>query len=196
VFESLKNKLIDMRNLELEIHPFNEAFYIESLLNKTRSILNDVESLNQFWKNGNHDCQNDDMILDLFQNIIVNAGGISRFFWPSKNRYKIRGEKLRKVYLVDDSNVLGNRDMRNLIEHFDEKLDDFLKEFTSGRVMPKYVGQMFYSYDATIFFRAFIFDKNIFKIFNVEYEIKPIIAEIRRIHEILLLQEKNGGRFY
>lgn len=38
-----------MRNSEFEIHPFDQAFYIESLLNKTRSILNDVESLNHFW---------------------------------------------------------------------------------------------------------------------------------------------------
>jgi len=186
-----------MRNSEFEIHPFDEAFYSESLLNKTRSIFNDVESLNKFWEKGNHDCKNDDAILDLFQNIIINAGGISRFFWSSKNKgyYKIRGEKLREVYHVNDSSVLKNRDMRNLIEHFDEKLDDFLKGFTNGSVMQKYVGPIFYSYGSTIFFRAFIFDKYIFKMFNVEYEMEPIIAEIRRIHEILLQQQKNGSRF-
>ncbi|MBF4465338.1 hypothetical protein [Flavobacterium sp. LC2016-12] len=188
-----------MKNSEFEIHPFNEVFYIESLLNKTRSILNDVESVNNFWKNGNHDCQNDDMILDLFQNIILNAGGISRFFWPPKNKnsghYQIRGEKLREVYLVSDSNILKNRDMRNLIEHFDENLDDFLKEFVSGIVMPKYVGPIIYVDDSRIFFRAYFYDKQIFKMLNVDYEIKPIIAEIKRIHEILLLQLSNGGRF-
>ncbi|MCR4032490.1 MULTISPECIES: hypothetical protein [Flavobacterium] len=186
-----------MRNSEFEIHPFNEVLYIESLLNKTRSILNDVESLNNFWKDGSHDCQYDDAILDTFQNIILNAGGISRFFWPSKNigDYKIRAKKLREVYFVNDNSVLKNRDMRNLIEHFDEKLDDFLKESATWNVMPKYVGPMFFSYEATIFFRAFIFDSYIFKIFNVEYEIKPIIEEIRRIHQILSLQQENGGRF-
>lgn len=186
-----------MINSEFEIHPFDEAFYSKSLLNKTRSILNDVESLNNIWKNGNHDCQNDDMILDLLQNIILNVGGISRFFWPSKTTgyYKTRGEKLREVYLVSDSSVLRNRDMRNLIEHFDEKLDDFLKEFTTWKVMTKYVGPVTYVNDGRVFFRAYFYDKQIFKMFNVEYEIKPIIAEIRRIHEILLLQQKNRGRF-
>lgn len=186
-----------MENLFNEIHPFNEVFYIESLLNKTRSILNDVESLNDIWKNGNHDCNNDDVILDLFQNIILNVGGISRFFWPSKSKgyYKIRAEKLREVYNINDSNLLRDRKMRNLIEHFDENLDDFLKEFVSGIVMPKYVGPITYVDDARIFFRAYFFDKHIFKIFNIEYEIKPIIAEIKRINEILLLQLENGGRF-
>lgn len=186
-----------MRNLEFEIHPFNEVFYIESLLNKTRSILNDVESLNKFWKNGNHDCKNDDAILDILQNIIGNVGAISRFFWPSKNKryYKIRGEKLRKVYDVSDLSVLENRDMRNCIEHFDEKLDDFLKGFNCGTVMPKYVGPIGYVNDSRIFFRAYFYDKQIFKMLNVEYEIKPIIAEIRRIHEVLLRQQDNGGRF-
>jgi hypothetical protein len=186
-----------MKNLEFEIHPFNEVFYIESLLNKTRAILHDVESLNDIWKNGNHDCKNDDVILDLFQNIILNAGGISRFFWPSNRTgyYKIRAEKLREVYHVSDSRVLRNRDMRNYIEHFDEKLDDFLKEFTTGIVMPKYVGPIAYVDDARIFFRAYFYDKQVFKMLNVEYEIKPIIDEINRIHEILLLQQENGGGF-
>lgn len=185
-----------MKNSEFEIHPFNEVFYIKSLLNKTRSILNDVESLNDILNKEYYDCQNDDMILDLFQNIILTAGGISRFFWPSKNRYyKIRGEKLREVYLIDDSNILKNRDMRNLIEHFDEKLDDFLKEFNIGTVMPKYVGPISYVNDARTFFRAYFYDKRIFKIFNVEYKIEPIIEEINRLHEILLLQLEKGGRF-
>lgn len=186
-----------MRNSEFEIHPFNEAFYIESLLNKTRSILNDVESLNKFWKNGIHHCKNDNTILDTLQNIIGNVGAISRFFWPSKNNgyYKIRGEKLRKVYDVSDSSVLKNRDMRNHIEHFDEKLDDFLQEFTTGIVMPKYVGPIDDFDDGRAIFRAYFYDQHIFKILNVEYEMQPIIVEISRIHEILLVQDENGSRF-
>ncbi|MFC7772669.1 hypothetical protein [Flavobacterium sp. GCM10027622] len=186
-----------MRDSEFEIHPFNEGFYIKSLLNRTRSILHDVESLNEIWKIGYHDCKNDDTILDLLQNIILNVGGISRFFWPSKNTgiYKIRAKKLREVYHVYDSSILKNRDMRNHIEHFDEKLDDFLKEFINGTVMQKYVGPITYVDDIRTFFRAYFYDKQIFKMLNVEYEIKPIIAEINRIHEILLQQLDNGGRF-
>lgn len=186
-----------MKNSEFEIHPFNEAFYVESLLNKTRSILNDVESLNKFWEKGYYDCKNDNTILDLFQNIILNVGGISRFFWPSNDKgyYKIRAEKLRKVYNVNELSILKNRDMRNHIEHFDEKLDDFLEKFTIGTVMQKYVGPITYVDDNRTFFRAYFYDKQIFKMLNVEYKIKPIIDEIRRIHEILLLQHENRSRF-
>ena len=186
-----------MRNSEFEIHPFNQAFYSQALLTKTRSILNDVESLNDFWKKDYYDCKNDDVILDLLQNVILSVGGISRFFWPPKSNlyYKNRGEKLREVYNVNDSSILKNRDMRNLLEHFDERLDDFLKEFTIGKIMQKYVGPITYVDDNRTFFRAYFYDKDIFKMFNVEYEIHPIIDEINRIHEILLVQQKNGGRF-
>ncbi|MEO8240107.1 MAG: hypothetical protein ABI576_18525 [Flavobacterium sp.] len=186
-----------MENIQYEIHPFNEAFYIQALLTKTRSIFNDVELLNKIFESEYYDCENDDVILDLFQNIILNAGGISRFFWPPKNTgyYKIRAEKLREVYHVSKSSVLENRDMRNHIEHFDEKLDDFLKEFTNGIVMPKYVGRIAYVDDLRIFFRAYFYDKQIFKMLNVEYKIEPIIEEINRIHEILLRQQENGDRF-
>ena len=75
------------------------------------------------------------------------------------------------------------------------ELYDFLKEYTSGIVMPKYVGPISLIHDARIFFRAYFYDKQVFKMLNVEYEIKPIIDEIRRIHEILLLQQESGGRF-
>lgn len=193
-----------MKNQQYEIHPFNEAFYIESLLNKTRAIMQNVEALNDIWKHGNHDCKNDDVILDMFQNIIVNTAGISRFFWPSNNKryhkvraenHKIRAEKLREVYCVSDSGVLRNRDMRNQIEHFDEKLDDFLNDFKSGSVMSKYVGPITNINDNSIFFRAYFYDIQVFKILNVEYKIKPIIDEIRRIHEILLVQKENGRQF-
>lgn len=186
-----------MRNSEFEIHPFNEAFYIQALLTKTRSIFNDVELLNEIFESKYYDCQNDDVILDLCQNIILNAAGISRFFWPPKNTgyYKIRAEKLREVYHISNSSILKNRHMRNLIEHFDEKLDDFLKEFIRGAVMPKYVGPITYVDNQRTFFRAYFLDKHIFKMFNVEYQMEPIIAEIRRIHKVLLVQQENGGRF-
>lgn len=186
-----------MRNSEFEIHPFNEAFYIQALLTKTRSIFNDVELLNEIFESKYYDCQNDDVILDLFQSIILNVGAISRFFWPSKNTgyYKIRAEKLREVYHISNSSILKNRHMRNLIEHFDEKLDDFLKEFKIGTVMQKYVGPITYVDDNRTFFRAYFYDKQIFKMFNIEYEIRPIIDEIKRINEILLLQKQNRGRF-
>ncbi|MRX68744.1 hypothetical protein SAMN06265349_103286 [Flavobacterium resistens] len=186
-----------MKNSEFEIHLFNEAFYSQALLTKTRSILNDAEALDVFWKKDYYDCQNDEVILDLLQNIILNAGGISRFFWPSGNDvyHKNRGNKLREVYLVNDSSVLKNRDMRNHIEHFDEKLDDFLRKNTTYQVMQKYVGPRIYVDDDRTFFRAYFYDKDIFKMFNVEYEMGPIINEIKRINEILLQQKENRGRF-
>lgn len=186
-----------MTNSEFEIHPFNEAFYIESLLSKTRSILNDVEILNKIWSIGYHDCKNDNQILDLLQNIIINVGGISRFFWPSKNigYYKVRAKKLREVYDIKNSSVLRNRSMRNHIEHFDEKLDDFLKEFINGSVMQKYVGETSFVANREVFFRAYFYDTKTFKMFNVEYKIESILAEIRRIHQILIYQQENGRRF-
>lgn len=190
-------KLIDMKNSEFEIHPLYEAFYIQALLTKTRSILNDVESLNFIWENADYVGQNDEEILNIFQNIIINVAGISRFFWPVKKSgfCKARGERLREIYLVNDLSVLKNRDMRNFIEHFDENLDDFLNEFNTGSVILNYAGLSTHIDDTTIFFRAFFYDKFIFKILNVEYKIEPIIEEINRIHEILLRQQEKGERF-
>jgi hypothetical protein len=178
-----------------EIHPFNETFYIESLYIKTHIILSELEYYDEICDNPNINFEeNHELILSLIQNIIAQVAGISRFFWPSKNSpfHKIRAEKLRKVYSIDDSCPIKNRGMRNLIEHFDERLDLFLNEFGTKKIVPSYVGNKPNNNDPTILFRAFFYDEFIFKVLNEEYELKPIIKEINRIHRILLIQRENG----
>ncbi|WP_445458244.1 hypothetical protein [Flavobacterium sp. HNIBRBA15423] len=187
-----------MQNLKNEIQgiqPFNEVFYIESLYIKTNIILSELGFYNEICDNPDLDFkENHELILSLIQNIIKQVAGISRFFWPSKNSafYKIRAKKLREVYNIDDSCPIKNREMRNLIEHFDERLDLFLNEFGTKKIAISYVGKKPINNDPTILFRGFFYDEFIFKVLNEEYELKPIIEEINRIHQILLIQRENG----
>ncbi len=75
---------------------------------------------------------------------LTHASNISKLFWPVVNatpptankpdklakwqRTTDRGDFLRTLYSMRPSNVLENRDLRNHLEHYDERLDDFSAE--------------------------------------------------------------------
>lgn len=175
-----------------------EIFYIESMLSITRTAMVEqtlfrttIEQLSQGKE------VNREIIIDSVQNIINYAASISRYFWPSSTQtiHKKRGQKLRDSFDIKESNPLKNRDVRNFIEHFDEKLDLYLSNGISGSVIPSYIGpKVLFNGVNNYFFRTFYTDKWIFKVLNLEYKIIPIIDEIIRIHLLLEKFKDEGGR--
>lgn len=65
------------------------------------------------------------------QSILVAAGNVSKLLWPNK-RYKLRGEYLRKLLKVEDSNILSDREFRNHFEHYDERVEEWFKTQANG----------------------------------------------------------------
>ena len=190
---------------EFEIWPPYEAFYIESMLFNTISA---VESINLIfdWIDLSNNLQkldfekySEDQILDNLQNIILHAGSISRYFWPSrdgvKNIHKLRSNKLRTVFEITDDNPLKNRDLRNAIEHFDERLDKYLSNEIVGNVIPNYVGPKQNNDEVpTHFFRAYYTDTVEFELLGDQFNVEIIIKEIIRVHELLEKFTENGYR--
>jgi len=176
------------------IHPPYHFFYIESLLTITSSAMNSVDKLNHCIKNINIASHQE--IIDNAQNIIIQSAALSRYFWPvQKNNFaKSRGQFLRQQLSITESNVLKNRDVRNFIEHFDEKLDTFCNEIVFGTIIP-----IFVDIEPTNgnykFFRAYFIDKGVFKIWGNCFLLQPIVDEIEKLHNLLLAFRKNGSRF-
>jgi len=181
-----------------KIWPPYEVFYIESLLTLTGTAISDYEYLDRVITNQELFDENPYILIDLAENIINQAATISRYFWPTKPQIKIhriRGEKLREKLLVDEDNVLKGRTIRNFIEHFDEKLDEFLNKPIAGHFLPKSI--VFNSSEldeVTFVFRAYIVNEFIYKTLDREVCIIPIIKEINRIHNLLVDFSTNGGR--
>jgi hypothetical protein len=65
------------------------------------------------------------------QSILVATANVSKILWPNI-KYKARGERLRQMLRVEDSNVLSSRKFRNYFEHYDEQVDDWFKNQSSG----------------------------------------------------------------
>jgi hypothetical protein len=127
-------------------------------------------------------------ILDAVQNIVIQAGVLSRYFWPAHNKssHRERALELRRLLKMDDNNPLQTRAIRNAMEHFDERLDLYLQEPVAGYFIPQYVGP----YDEgdgvpRHFFRAYYTDQAVFEILGERYDIEPVVIEIERVHAAL-----------
>ena len=63
---------------------------------------------------------------------LTATGDISKLLWPIKRQYHKRGAKLRKSLCIDDNSPLKKREFRNYLEHFDERLENWVKTTKSG----------------------------------------------------------------
>lgn len=169
----------------------HEVLYIESMLTITRTAIVEQtllqRTLNNYFEDESVDIN---IVIDFAQNIIHHAAALSRYFWPIRNKplHQNRGCLLRKALDIQEPNALQIKKLRDMIEHFDERLDKYLTEFTAGSICPSYIGtRNDNSQGVNHFFRAFYTDDLVFQVLDVEYEIKPIVEEILRIH--LLLEE-------
>jgi hypothetical protein len=65
-------------------------------------------------------------LLHNLQNLVIQGAALSRYFWPARPGHDSRAAFLRQSLAVAEDSPLKNRDLRNEIEHFDEKLEAHL----------------------------------------------------------------------
>ena len=95
------------------------ALIAVSNMDDSLKILNEQKNMNNF---GNIM----DFIWYSIHSFLISTGNLSKLFWPPKNDYKWRGQKLRAIFSVEDTSPLNSRTLRNHFEHFDERLDTWV----------------------------------------------------------------------
>jgi hypothetical protein len=134
-------------------------------------------------------------VLNHLQNIIVQGAALSRYFWPVRKEYEQRGKCLRQALNITDKNPLKSRDLRNAMEHFDEKLDQYLSTRIVGIVFPHYFGALPKSDGIpSHIFRAYYIDVGQFELLGKRYEVEPIAKELLRLNDALMKCDREGGR--
>lgn len=118
-----------------KIWPPYEVFYIECIKSASLNAIQSWEAIDKIVSDENLLKTNAIDTVDLAENIVNQAGIISKYFFPpvdekkAKNQiHKLRGERLREAFKVVDNQNFCDRTFRNYIEHFDEKLDLFLNK--------------------------------------------------------------------
>jgi hypothetical protein len=188
---------------ESPIWPPYEAIYIQSMLFNSSSAVRSILRLESIFAKLSERPTTADLdrlptktILDELQNLVVQAGVLSRYFWPVRSGHGPRGKVLRECFALTESSPLFNRDLRNAIEHFDERIDKYFSHGAFGCFFPEYVGtRPEDDGDPGHFFRAFFVDTVEFRLLDEDFEVKPLADEVLFIQHHLELMDKDGGRF-
>ncbi len=184
------------------IIPFNEAFYLQSILYSAKKCL---DSFSFYEHLKTIKAQPSDLI-GIVQEAVGHAAALSRYFWPSpsgkskgfqKQLKVLRGEKLCKYFELNQKSPLFNRSIRNAWEHFDERLDQYLLTNISGTFMPNSIIGNHTIADCP--------ENHIFKLLDIEHEclillnhkyfFSPLREEVGKIYKQALIFSKNGDRF-
>lgn len=180
-----------------------DGFYVQSMLFNTYSALQSFEGIvDVFAKlkveaNYRVNSVNVRHLLNYHQNVILHSAALSRYFWPvsKKGVHVSRGRKLREAFNVTEQSALKCRAGRNALEHFDERLDLYVKNLEEGFTVPEFMGVDSDRDGGNVrFFRAYFIDVMVFQVLDEKISIKPLFEEIIRIHDLLLISDE-AGRF-
>jgi hypothetical protein len=183
------------------IWPPFQAFYIQSMLFNSTSAVRSIARLESIFGKLPERPTHDDIlrlptkaILNELQNMVLQSAALSRYFWPIRNGHEARGKRLREAFDMNDSSPLFNRDLRNALEHFDERLDKYVSCGVVGYVFPEYVGAK--PEDDGVpghFFRAYFVDSGEFRLLNEEFKMQPLADELLFVHHHLTTLDQSGG---
>jgi hypothetical protein len=186
------------------IWPPYEAFYLEGMLFCTDAGLRAADEVRAALDFGaQHKPDSSEWyeaslaIVNGVQALALNAAAISRYLWPSgkDGARAARGERLREGLHVADDSPLKNREPRNHLEHFDERLDDFCNTLVAGHILPTYVGPLGPDPEVpTYLFRAYYTDVGVFEILGKRFEMQPLLDALKELHERLVECGSNGRR--
>lgn len=170
------------------------AMYAEAMLWHTESAVKSIEFV-AAWIEKLSDRSpptsdiTDNAVLDEIQNILHQAGCVSRYFFPArqKRHHLARANKLRQVYNLPADSPLKERHLRDAIEHFDERLDDYLKEPKVGQYVMSHIGFEFCESEVPLhLFKGYYLKTGSFVLLGFSYPMAPIVAAIQDLHEALL----------
>jgi len=192
-----------MNSASQRIQPLYEAFYIESMQFNCQSAVRSIARVSGVFKQLPSPSTLEDIealpsqkILNELQNLVVQGAALSRYFWPVRKGHEGRAEHLKEAFSVTESSSLYDRNLRNAIEHFDERLDKYLGSGILGCIFPEFVGpRPAEDGIAGHFFRAYFTDAGIFRLLDEDYPVEPLANEILRLHEMLDFMSSQGGRF-
>jgi hypothetical protein len=177
-----------------------QVFYIHSMLFNSASAMQSLTEIDAIFRKifSTPTVDPDDVptkrILDNLQNLVLQAASLSRYFWPVRKGHENRGSVLRDAFSINETSPMFDRSLRNALEHFDERLDNYLASGIVGYVFPEYVGPAPADNDVPgHFFRAYFFDRGIFRLLGEEFSIEPLAAEMQSIHEKLSRMDQQGG---
>lgn len=175
---------------------FEELIYLQEVKTQCNSVLFALEQfderIQEVTQRSNLEGRNtpSSEVFRALHSLLTHAANISRLLFPSRkgDQYaQRRGQKLRDLLSVDDASPIADRSLRNHLEHYDERLDQWAqnhpgtsKSFATDNIHPKDAGPNVPPDSAL---RAYLTDTREFYFMGDVYEMLPLVREVRRIRE-------------
>ena len=115
-------KILDEKDTgksDREMNKFVHGIFVEEIINQCQFALMSWEYLQACPMKKNDTIR----IFCHIQAFLVSVANISKILWPPKNRFRSRGEILRKVLQVPINSPIQNRKFRDDFEHYDERIE-------------------------------------------------------------------------
>jgi hypothetical protein len=116
---------------------------------------------------------------------LSHAASLSRFFWPARTQgvASSRSEQLQRSFGVDQRSPLYERELRNALEHFDERLDEYLLWNDAGYFFPDAIVDSHELADESIghIFKLVDPSRQFFVVLGKKFHFEPIRREVQRI---------------
>ncbi|MEX2125960.1 MAG: hypothetical protein WD795_18870 [Woeseia sp.] len=170
---------------------FDNLVYLQEIKTQCNSVLFALEQfnmrigeINQPHKPDGRNTPNSEVFRAL-HSLLTHTAIISRLLFPSRKRdgyAQQRGRKLRGVLKVDKSSPIADRSLRDHLEHYDERLDQWVQSasraIATDNIHPKDMGPNV-APESTL--RTYLTDSREFFFMGHTYEIVPLVCEVRRI---------------
>lgn len=116
------------------IYPMYGAFYIQAILYAAGRA---SAAFTRFETALRADAPPAEIVASVHE-ALGHTAALSRFFFPTDKRSlaRARAAKLRKQFAVGNASPLIDRELRNALEHFDERLDEYLLRDIVGYIFP------------------------------------------------------------
>jgi hypothetical protein len=173
------------------IAPPHRAFYATSMLFNTQSACASIGVVAEVVDRLEEDYSlieaiDGHEVLNELQNIVLQGAAVSKYFWPARAGHERRAEQLRNSLGIDETSPLHSRDLRNGIEHLDERLDRYLADGIVGYVIPQYFGRSTDSKGVPMhYFRAYFIDTGEFQLLDERYKIAPMAEALWALNKRL-----------
>lgn len=163
------------------IQPMHHIFYTRAIGFAASKAVLAFDAYRELLRQG----KSAELIIFELQEALSHCAAISRFLWPvGKSKLAAaRGQTLRKSLRVSEESPLKSRTLRNAIEHFDERMDEYLLNDPVGIIFDLLIESSDLADDELgHVFRLVDPEKNILVLFGEKYEFSLIEDEVRRIH--------------
>jgi len=176
------------------LEPIFEAFYIKSIIYTCGRALEAF----QRYDDGLLTSRDAEVVVGHLHEALIHSAALSRFFWPifQQKIHVSRGEKLKEAFGLQEDSPLNTKDLRDALEHFDERLDKFLLEDHIGYFFPEYILGLESLNDDPLLniFRLVDPATNTFILLGRKYNFELIRETVKNVYDQAIKADESGGK--